>query len=157
MKWERLLLVAFFGNFIINSIVTGIVSLLPGTGGTGMASPQYITYVVLSIVTVGILAWWYFKPMRSAASEISGAVFGLGGFVIAVLTVLISSSSGVLQQTGSFSQLVSVLPNFGPYLWQWTTLVVLLYWVIPSAIVGWLIKRQGARMNTSAGMGAPMQ
>jgi len=156
MKWERLLLVAFFGNFVINSIVTAIVSLLPNSGNSGMASPQYITYVILSAITVGILAWWYYKPMRSAASEVSGAIFGLGGFVIAVLTVLISSSSGVLQQTGSFSQLVSVLPNFGPYLWQWTTLVVLLYWVIPSVIVGWLTKRQGARMSAPAGMGAPM-
>lgn len=157
MKWERLLLVSFFGNFIINSIVTAVVSLLPASQGGGMWTPQYITYVILSAVVVGLLAWWYFCPAKRMATTMWGGIFGLGGFIIAILTVLISSSSGVLQQTGSFSQLMSVLPNFGPYLWNWTTLVVLLYWVIPGALVGWLLERQDARTAPASGMGNPMQ
>ncbi len=150
LNWERVLLVSFFGNFIINSVVTALVSLLPASQGGGMFTPQYITYVILSAIVVFLLAWWYFAPIKRTASVLCGTAFGVVGFVIAILTVLISSSSSVLQQTGSFSQLVSVLPNFGPYLMTWTTLVVFGYWVIPALLAGWVLGRQYKRAMPAA-------
>jgi hypothetical protein len=35
-----------------------------------------------------------------------------------------------------------IIPNFGPFLMSWSTLILLGYWVIPSAIVGWWLQRK---------------
>ena len=40
-------------------------------------------------------------------------------------------------QTGSVAQVASILPNFGPFLMNWSTAVMLAYWVIPAVAVGW--------------------
>jgi len=144
MKWERVLLVAFFGNYVINNIVAGVASLIPAASGGGFFTAQYITYVVLSAITIGLFAWWYYCK-SSSASAISGAVFGVSGFVISVITTLVSGMAGVLAQSGSLSQLMSVLPNFGPFLAHWSTLILLGLWVIPSAAVGWYLQMKATK------------
>ena len=144
IKWERVLLVAFFGNYIINNVVAGIASLIPTTPAGGFLTAQYITYVVISAITIALIAWWYYCK-ASNASAISGAVFGVSGFVISVITTLVSGMAGVLAQSGSLSQLMSVLPNFGPFLAHWSTLILLGLWVIPSALVGWYLHMKATK------------
>ena len=144
MKWERVLLVAFLGNYLINNVVAGLVSMIPaGTSGS-LLTPQYITYVVLAAIVVGLLTMWYFMkaPMPSLKT---GLLFGISGFVISITTTFISGIAGVLAQSGSFAQVLSVLPNFGPFLWAWSTLILLLFWVIPAAFVGWWIQMKMAK------------
>lgn len=139
MKWERLFLIAFLGNYIINNVVAGIVSLIPaGTSGS-LLTPQYISYVIFAAIVVGLLTWWYFKR-ASMPSWKTGLIFGVSGFVISILTTFVSGIAGVLAQSGSLSQLWSVLPNFGPFLWSISTLILFLFWIIPAAFVGWWIQ-----------------
>lgn len=138
MKWERLLLIAFLGNYIINNLVAGVVSLIPPSATPGFWTPQYLSFVALSAIAVILFAWWYFAGSR-AVSLLSGVSFGVGGFVVAIATALVSGISGVLQQSGSLAQVATVLPNFGPFLLSWSTLSLACYWIIPSALVGWFI------------------
>jgi len=150
MKWERVLLIAFFGNYVINNIVAGVASLVPAAAGGGFLTAQYITYVAISAITIGLIAWWYYCNMTAKANAISGVVFGVSGFVISVITTLISGMAGVLAQSGSLSQLMSVLPNFGPFLAHWSTLILLGLWVIPSAFVGWWLQMKASKRMTPA-------
>jgi hypothetical protein len=135
MKMERLILIAFLGNYLINNVLAALASLIPAGATRSMTSPQYIIFGLLSAVAVGALTWWYMQEAKKNIA--SGAYFGIGGFVIAILTVFISGVSGVMIQTGSFSQVASILPNFGPFLMNWSTAVMLAYWVIPAILVGW--------------------
>ena len=85
-----------------------------------------------------------------------GAIFGVVGFVVAVATAFVTGVAGVLLQTGSFSQVIAVLPNFGPYIMNKTTLVLLGLWIVPALLVGWFMQ---SRMNSpapSASMPRPM-
>jgi hypothetical protein len=136
MKLERSILVAFLGNYLINNIVGAIVALLPlgPAGGTA----QYVVYIALAALAAGFFAWWALKGMGDLKS---GATFGAVAFVVAVCTALVSGIAGVLTQTGSFSQLIAVLPNFGPFLLNWSTLALLGYWLVPGALVGYLLQR----------------
>ena len=135
MKIERLILVAFFGNYLINNILAALASLIPAGATRSMTSPQYIIFALASAVAVGVLTWWYMQDAKKDVAQ--GAYFGIGGFVIAVLTVFVSGIAGVLIQTGSVAQVASILPNFGPFLMNWSTAVMLAYWVIPAVAVGW--------------------
>ena len=138
MNIERAILVAFLGNFIINNVVGAIVALLHiGTGGS---TAQYGVYVVLAAIFAAVFAWWHLKAGMDR-SIVRGLVFGVVAFLVAVATALLSGIAGVLTQSGSFGQLASVLPNFGPFLFNWPTLALLAYWVIPGAIVGFLMKK----------------
>lgn len=139
MKWERLVLIAFLGNYIINNVVAGVVSLIPAGSSSGLLTPQYISYVILAAIVVGLLTLWYFRRAPMASLKM-GLVFGISGFVISILTTFVSGIAGVLAQSGSLSQVASVLPNFGPFLWNWSTLILLCFWVIPAAFVGWWIQ-----------------
>ena len=143
MRIERLILIAFLGNYLINNLVAAIVALLPLSGNT---TAQYIIYFVLAAAAAGTFTWWYLKDMSKATALKDSAIFGAGAFVVAVVTALVSGISGVLAQTGSFSQLVSVLPNFGPFLWNWSTLALLGYWVLPAAALGWWYQ-MGSKMK----------
>jgi hypothetical protein len=145
MKWERLLLIAFLGNYIINNVVAGIVSLIPASTGGGLLTPQYISYVIFSAIVVGLLTWWYFCPLSRMNAMRAGIVFGVGGFIISILTTLVSGIAGVLAQSGSLSQVWTVLPNFGPFLWNWSTLLLFLFWVIPATLVGWYLQMKAAK------------
>lgn len=132
MKLERAILIAFLGNYLVNNVVAAAVALIPASQSGGVFTPQYITFVVLAAILVGVLAWWAGKPNLE-----KGAIFGAIGFVVAIVTAFVSGVSGVILQTGSLSQAVSVIPNFWPFLANWSTLVLLGYWVIPAAAVGW--------------------
>jgi|GEM_PF-781800 len=144
MRIERLILIAFLGNYLINNIVAAIVAVLPLSGHT-MA--QYIIYFVLAAIAAGIFTWWYMMGMSKADGLKQGAIFGAGAFVVAVITAFVSGISGVLAQTGSFSQLVSVLPNFGPFIWNWSTLALLGYWLIPAAALGFYLQWQAKKSS----------
>lgn len=140
MRIERLILIAFLGNYLINNIVAAVVALLP-LGGNTMA--QYIIYFVLAALAAGVFTWWYFMDVPKGDALKNAAIFGAGAFLVAVITAFVSGISGVLAQTGSFSQLISVLPNFGPFIWNWSTLALLGYWVIPAVAFGWWMQMKG--------------
>ena len=150
MKWERVLLVAFFGNYIINNVVAGIVSLIPAGSGGGILTAQYVTYVILAAIVAALVTWWYYCK-ASSASLATGVIFGGSAFVVSVLTTFVSGVAGVLAQSGSLSQLAQVLPRFIPFLFSWATLVLLCFWVIPAGFVGWWLARKGSKPahNTS--------
>lgn len=142
MKYERAILVSFLGNYLINNLVAAIVAIL---GLSGNATAQYGVYIALAAIAVVLLTWWYLKALPKATALMDAAVFGVIAFVVAVITAFVSGISGVLTQTGQISQVVSVLPNFWPFLWNWSTLALLGYWVIPAAVVGYLLQRQAPK------------
>ena len=154
MKIERMILLAFLGNYFVNNVAAALASLVPASQATSpleqITSPQYLTFVVLAAITTGVIAWWYLKRSHNGDLK-QGAIFGAGGFVVAVVTAFITGISGVLIQTGSLSQVTQVLPNFGPYLLQWTTLILFGVWLLPGAAVGYLMQSRmgGARSHVS--------
>ena len=139
MNLERSILIVFLGNYLINTVVAALVSLIPASQGGGVLTPQYITFVVAGAVVVAILTWWYMKGAEKSVG--SGLTFGVVGFVTAIAVALITGVAGVLGQTGSLSAVAGVLPNFWPFLWNWSTLVLLGYWVISATLVGWYLAR----------------
>ena len=148
MNLERSILIAFLGNYVVNTVVAAVVALIPAGTATGILTPQYITFVVLAAIVVAILTWWY---MRAAVRSLkSGALFGAVAFVVAIATAFISGVAGVLAQTGSLSAVASVLPNFWPFLANWSTLVLLGYWIIPAALIGWWLAPKSTHSPASA-------
>lgn len=135
MNIERSILISFFGNYLTNNVVAAIVALIPASASTGFFTPQYIAYVVLAAVVVGVLAWW--AGVRGLKA---GLIFGVIGFVVALATAFVTGVSGVLAQTGSLSQMFSVVPNFGPFILSVSTAVLLGFWLLPSALVGWMMR-----------------
>lgn len=144
MKYERAILIAFLGNYVVNNIVAAIVALIPPSANPGVLTPQYISFVILSAIVIGLFAWWY---MMKTGDWKMGAIFGAIGFVVAIVTAFVSGLSGVVLQTGSLSRMISVLPNFWPFLANWSTLVLLGYWIIPAAAIGWWKGRSAAPME----------
>ncbi len=142
MKLDRAILIAFLGNYLINTVLAAIVALVPASTSGGVFTPQYITFIVLSAILVGILTWWY--GVRDLKA---GAIFGAIGFAVAIATAFVTGVSGVLAQTGSLSAVVGVLPNFWPFLANWSTLVLLGYWVLPAAAIGWYMQPKGGSMG----------
>lgn len=141
MNLERSILVAFIGNYIINNVVAAIVALIPSSATESVITPQYIAYVILAAVFAAGFAWWaLMKTSRSNAMR-AGIIFGAVAFVVSIVTAFVTGVTGVLAQTGSISQMFSIIPNFGPFLLSWSTLVLLAYWVIPGALVGWYLQR----------------
>src|SRR3989344_1340145 len=113
MKVEKMILIAFFGNYLVNNVAAGLASLVPASqGGNPILSTQYITFAVFAAITTGLMAWWYLKRM-SSADLMKGVIFGAVGFVVAVVTAFVTGIAGVLLQTGSIAQVGQVLPNFG--------------------------------------------
>ena len=142
-------LVVFLGNYLVNNIAAGLASLVPAAqSGSALLSAQYITFAVLAAIVTGLMAWFFFwlnSTLMQKSDLITGVIFGVVGFVVAVLTAFVTGIAGVLLQTGSFSQVAQILPRFGPYLWNWTTLVLFCVWVLPSVLVGFLAQK---RMST---------
>ena len=134
-------MVAFFGNYLTNTVVAGIVALVPASATPGIFTAQYISYVILAAIVVAALTWWSMKGNTSGNGMRSGAIFGIIGFAVALITALVSGLAGVLTQTGSLSQMIAIIPNFGPFLLSWSTVALLLYWVVPAALVGWYLTR----------------
>ena len=139
MKWERAGLLAFFGNFLINTLIAGtLVALMPTTATKDITSPQYIMYAVVSALFIAVLTWWFLYKSHSHNTLADGAIFGALGFIISLLSTFISGISNVLFQTGSFAQVPGIIPSFGSLLDSVTTLVLLGVWVIPSSLIGFL-------------------
>ncbi|OGG50257.1 hypothetical protein A2763_04750 [Candidatus Kaiserbacteria bacterium RIFCSPHIGHO2_01_FULL_54_36] len=139
MNIERAILVGFLGNYLVNTVIAALVALVPASASGGILTPQYISFVVLAAILVGLLAWWY-----GARSLQNGAVFGVVGFLVAIATAFVTGVAGVLAQTGSLSAVVGVLPNFWPFLANWSTAVLAGYWIIPAALIGWYMQPKGA-------------
>lgn len=152
MKVERMILIAFLGNYLVNNVVAGLASLVPANPAATepMLTAQYFTFAILAAITIAVIAWWYFKS--ASAGLVPGVIFGAVGFLVTVVTAFITGVSGVLLQTGSLSQVAAVLPNFGPYLINKTTLVLLVIWIVPAILVGWFLQK---RTMSSASMSAP--
>jgi len=152
MKVERMILIVFLGNYLVNNVVAGLASLVPANPAATepMLTAQYFTFAILAAVAIAIIAWWYFKS--AAAGLVPGLIFGVVGFVVTVVTAFITGVSGVLLQTGSLGQVAAVLPNFGPYLINKTTLVLFVIWIVPAILVGWFLQK---RTTSSAPMSSP--
>jgi len=135
---------------LVNTVIAALVALVPASASGGILTPQYISFVVLAAILVGLLAWWY-----GARSLQNGAVFGVVGFLVAIATAFVTGVAGVLAQTGSLSAVVGVLPNFWPFLANWSTAVLAGYWIIPAALIGWYMQPKAAPVSggmTSGGM-----
>lgn len=144
MNVERSILIGFLGNYLINTVVASLVAFVPVSAGGGILTPQYISFIVLAVIVVAVLTWWY-----GASSLKNGIIFGVIGFVVAILTAFVTGVAGVLAQTGSLSAVVSVLPNFWPFLANLSTIILLGYWVIPAALVGWWMQPKVIVMGSS--------
>jgi len=153
MKIERAILIAFLGNYLVNNVIAAIAAFVPA--GTGTITAQYVTFIVLAAILIAIMTWWYLKMVAPSMALMAGLWFGVIGFVASIVVAFITGVSGVLVQTASFPTLWSVLPNFGPFLWSWSTLVLLGYWVIPAVIVGWFMARKAMPMSSSMGSTMP--
>ncbi|MDP3645929.1 MAG: hypothetical protein Q8R25_02480 [bacterium] len=151
MKLERVILVVFFGNYLINNVVAAIVALVPASVEGGIFTAQYISFVALSMILVGALAWWCGKSNLKM-----GAIFGGIGFLVAIATAFVSGISGVILQTGSLSQAMGVIPNFWPFLANWSTLILLGYWIIPAALVGWYAEYRSQGSSPSGDVPRPV-
>lgn len=149
MKYERAALIAFVGNFLINNIATLITLLVPGTPtGAGWSDPHFIVYILVAALFVAGFTWWYARPF-SSFKLIDGAIFGVLGFVISIATAFVTGVSGVAMQ-GGFSQVAAALPNFVPFLFSWTTLVLAAFWILPALGVGaWLGRKASGAGNAS--------
>ena len=139
MNIERSIVITFLGNYLVNTVVAALVALVPAGTGTTVLTPRYIAFVLLAALIVALLTWWYMRTGNKTLN--SGIIFGVAGFVVAIATAFITGVAGVLSQTGSFAAVISVLPNFWPFLANWSTLVLLGYWVIPAALIGWYLGR----------------
>ena len=144
MNLERSILVSFLGNYLTNTVVAAFVALIPASATPGVFTPQYISYVVLAAIVVAVLTWWYLKVFSPASALRAGAIFGVTGLVVALVTAFVTGVSGVLTQTGSLAQAAQVVPNFWPFLASWSTLVLAIYWIVPAALVGWYLGRNSA-------------
>lgn len=142
MNLERAILIAFIGNYLANNVVAALVALIPASTSGATITPQYVVYVALAALVVAILTWWYMRGASRSDGLKAGSIFGAIGFLTAIATAFVTGITGVLTQTGSFSQVMGVIPNFGPFLFSWSTLVLLGYWVIPAALVGWALARK---------------
>jgi hypothetical protein len=141
MNLERSILVAFIGNYLINNVVAAIVALIPASTSTSVLTPQYIAYVILAMIFSAVFAWWALRNTSRSRAMRAGIIFGVVAFVVSIVTAFVTGVTGVLAQTGSISQMFSIIPNFGPFLMSWSTLVLLAYWVIPAALIGWYLQR----------------
>ncbi len=149
MNLERSILVAFIGNYLINNVVAAIVALIPASSSTSVLTPQYIAYVILAAVFSAAFAWWALRATARSRAMRAGVMFGVIAFLVSIVTAFVTGVTGVLAQTGSLSQMFSIIPNFGPFLLSWSTLVLLAYWVIPAAVVGWYMQRGAAAAPAS--------
>jgi len=152
MKIERAILIAFLGDYLINNVVAAIASFVPA--GTGTITAQYVTFIILAAILVIVLTWWYLKAIPASWAMKAGVWFGVIGFLTSIVTAFVTGVSGVLVQTASFPTLWSVLPNFWPFIWSWSTLVLLGYWLIPAALLGWWMGRGTMATTSTSSVGS---
>lgn len=157
MKLERAFLVAFFGNYVLSTIVPLLVYFVPGalTATASPLNPYYILFIALSAVTVAILAWWYLKAVPSEKAMKAGVVFGGIGFLIVVGLSVVSNISTAWIQTGSMAEVVRALAGFLAIFTASQTLILLAEWLLPSILIGWWLGRKKVSMVPPAAS-APM-
>jgi hypothetical protein len=150
MNFERAILISFLGGYVINNIATMLVMLIPGTPtGTGFKDPHYDMYVALAAIFCAVFAWWYSRGVKEF-DMVSGGIFGVIGFVVSIISVFISGVSGVVLQSGSFAQVGAVLPNFWPFLMSMSTVVLALFWILPSLAVAYYLSNKKGSAPASA-------
>ena len=143
MRYERIVLLVFFGDYLINEVAAGLSALVPMSGEESVWN-QYIVFVVLAVLIVSLLAWWFLITSAQNAEIKTGVVFGVVGVVVSIAVTFVSGIFGMLFDTGSVFSILDILPNFLPYLWDVSTIVLIAYWVLPAALVGWLLERKTA-------------
>src|SRR3989344_1634564 len=116
MKIERAILIAFLGNYLINTVVSAIAALVPAGTATGLLTPQSIVFIIVALIVVAVLSWWY-----GVDGLKNGLIFGGIGFVVSIATTFVAGISGVIGQSGSLCAVINILPNFGPFLWNVST------------------------------------
>ncbi|HEY4521003.1 MAG TPA: hypothetical protein VJL57_01240 [Candidatus Paceibacterota bacterium] len=148
MKVERMILIAFLGNYLINNDVAGLASLIPGNPAAAnpILTAQYGAFAILAMILIALMAWWYFRGAKADLTQ--GVIFGAVGFLAMVVTAFNTGVSGILVQTGSFAEVAPILPQFFTYLWnpslpiwQQTTAIFLILWMAPSILMGWYLGR----------------
>ena len=95
MKIERAILIAFLGNYLINTVVSAIAALVPAGTATGLLTPQSIFFIAVALVVVVVLAWWY-----GASGWKNGLIFGGIGFLVSIATTFVARISRVIRQSG---------------------------------------------------------
>jgi hypothetical protein len=145
MNLERLILIAFMGNYLINNIVGALAALAPVTVITGFLTVQYLVYIILAMIMVKVLTWWYMRGMRSMNALMEGLYFGVGGFLVALVTAFVFGLAGALARTGSLSQMVAAVSGFGPFIMDKSTLILLVIWVLPALAVGWWLQMKSEK------------
>ena len=146
MRFERMILLVFLGNYVINEVAAGLSALVPiSEDGSGWG--PYVVFAVLAAIVAGIFTWWFLKTSPRSAALKTGLTFGVVGAVVSIVTTFVSGIFGTLFDTGSLLAIWDVLPNFIPFLWDISTLVLVGYWIIPAAIVGWYLERGAPRTS----------
>lgn len=151
MNLQRAILITFLGSYLVNTVVSVIVYMIPGAltdTRSGFANPYYLLFLAASVVVIGLLTWWYLKGSPRSGALSAGAIFGVVGVVVVILTTLISGISNAWFQAGSFDSIVNVVKSFAPLFTSVQTLVLVLEWVVPAAVVGWLTQRKVSSMGS---------
>lgn len=140
MNIERTILITFAGNYLITKVLAALVVLIPSSStDTSFFTAPYIVFIVLTAILVGGLTWWNMQDSPRGLQ--SGVIFGVAGFVMAIVVSFVSGVSGILSQSGTLSAVVNVLPTFGEFIASWSTVILFAYWVVPAALVGWYLAR----------------
>ena len=87
MNLQKAFLITFLGNYITNTVVAALVALVPASAVPGMLTPQYITFVVLAAIVVGLLAAWQGVRSINAAAIVGAIGFGVFYFTNSSLLV----------------------------------------------------------------------
>lgn len=144
MSFERLLLVAFFGNYVINTVVAACVAMIPATQGGGVWTLQYIVFLLAAAIAAALTNWWYLKNDTRTNVLQRALIFSVGAFLIALISAFISGTANVLLQTGSFAQVIKVIPNFKDFVFSKQTLYLFGYWIVPAILLGFYLQRKNA-------------
>src|SRR3989344_975703 len=116
MKVERMILIAFLGNYLINNDVAGLASLIPGNPAAAnpILTAQYGTFAILAMVVTAF------------NTGVSGILVQTGSFA-EVAPIL--------------PQFFTYLWNPSLPIWQQTTAIFLILWMWPSILMGWSLGR----------------
>ena len=145
MNLERLILIAFFGESLINVIVVGLVYAIPVGDSDGGYYLQYAFFALVAALVVGYITRWYLRgPIHDPSKFRAALRFGLGGFLISLVWSFVSGFFGLLYGGGTFGDALATIPTFVPYVLSWPTLVLAGYWIIPAMMVGWFLERKPA-------------
>ena len=146
------------GNYLVNNVAAGLAAGLvpPTAGSSSLLTPQYLTFCAFAAILLGLCTWWYLTRLSRAGTLMQALIFGIVGFVLSIAAAFITGAATVLIQTGSFAQLMAVLPNFVTYLVQMTTAVLAGLWIVPALVVGFIMGKRMGSPAASPAMPRPM-